>query len=236
MPRTVTGDTRFWNRKARAYAASKIADVPGYEQTLARTINYFRQQHDVLEIGCGTGSSALRLAPFCRHYRATDAASEMIAIAHEKLAHAPDANVQFAVANAAIDERESANRYDRLLAFNVLHLVQDLEATVEACVSALRPGGLFISKTPCLREMHWLLPNVAVPLARLVGMAPHVLNLSENDLLQAMQRQGLAIMSVERHGTRGRDFRPFIVARKPDVTAHGAGNTNVVPLHGAATA
>lgn len=232
--RTVTSDTRFWNRKARAYAASKIADVPGYEQTLARTINYLRQQHDVLEVGCGTGSSALRLAPFCRSYRATDAASEMIAIANEKLARAPDARLQFAVDNAAVGDGESANRYDRVLAFNVLHLVEDLAATIEACASALRPGGLLISKTPCLREMNWLLPNVAVPLARLVGMAPNVLNLGENDLLDAMQQQGLTIISVERHGTRGRDARPFIVARKPDVAARRSGHANVVPLPGAA--
>ena len=28
-------------------------------------------------------------------------------------------------------------------------------------------------------------------------------------------RQGLDIVSVERHGTRGKDFRVFLVARKP---------------------
>jgi hypothetical protein len=31
----------------------------------------------------------------------------------------------------------------------------------------------------------------------------------------AIVRQGLEIESVERHGTRGKDIRVFIVARKP---------------------
>ena len=31
----------------------------------------------------------------------------------------------------------------------------------------------------------------------------------------AMVRQGLEIVSVERHGTRGKDIRVFIAARKP---------------------
>ena len=31
----------------------------------------------------------------------------------------------------------------------------------------------------------------------------------------AFARQGMDIVSVERHGTRGKDFRVFIVARKP---------------------
>ena len=30
-----------------------------------------------------------------------------------------------------------------------------------------------------------------------------------------MARQGLVIEAVERHGTRGKDIRVFIVARKP---------------------
>ena len=31
----------------------------------------------------------------------------------------------------------------------------------------------------------------------------------------AIARQGMDIVSLERHGTRGKDFRAFIVARKP---------------------
>jgi len=34
-------------------------------------------------------------------------------------------------------------------------------------------------------------------------------------LQSAIVRQGLEIVSVERHGTRGKDIRVFIVARKP---------------------
>jgi hypothetical protein len=33
-------------------------------------------------------------------------------------------------------------------------------------------------------------------------------------LQSAIARQGMDIVSVERHGTRGKDFRVFIVARK----------------------
>ena len=34
-------------------------------------------------------------------------------------------------------------------------------------------------------------------------------------LQAAMVRQGLVIEAVERHGTKGKDIRVFIVARKP---------------------
>ena len=31
----------------------------------------------------------------------------------------------------------------------------------------------------------------------------------------ACERQGLEVLAVERHASRGRDVRPFVVARKP---------------------
>ena len=49
---------RFWDRIAPKYAADPIADLAGYEATLQRVQGLLSTQHDVLEIGCGTGSTA----------------------------------------------------------------------------------------------------------------------------------------------------------------------------------
>ncbi len=205
---------RFWDRIARKYAADPIADLPGYERSLARTRDYLDASCHVLEVGCGTGTTALRLAPHCRRYLASDVSAEMIAIANEKLARESHPSLAFAVAD--VDHLFDAvpGRFDRVLAFNVLHLVDDLDDALWACTSRLEPDGLLITKTPCLREMNWLIPNVAVPIAHALGKAPHVLNLGEADLIAAMRRQGLVILGVERHASTGRDYRPWIVARR----------------------
>jgi hypothetical protein len=42
-----------------------------------------------------------------------------------------------------------------------------------------------------------------------------VLCFNANALQSAISRRGLEIVSVERHATRGKDTRPFILARKP---------------------
>ncbi len=63
--------------------------------------------------------------------------------------------------------------------------------------------------------MNPLLPGLAVPLMRLVRLAPPVLVLRAADLAAACERQGLEVLAVERHASRGRDVRPFVVARKP---------------------
>lgn len=204
----------FWDRIARKYAADPIADLAGYEATLQRVQALLSPDHEVLEIGCGTGTTALRLAPFTRCMLATDVSPAMIAIAREKLAARPLPQLHFAVADADAPVPGQAD-CDAVLAFNVLHLVSDLEAAIGAAVQTLRPGGLFISKTPCIAEMNPLVPWLALPLMRAIGKAPHVACFHARALQDAIARQGLDILSVERHGTRGKDMRVFIVARKP---------------------
>lgn len=209
-----TAGVRFWDRMARRYAASAIADSAGYERTLARVSTLLGPEHAVLEIGCGTGASALRLAPRCGRLLATDASPGMIAMARQRWRAQPSAQLSFAVADAEAALQEKAGTYHRVLAFNVLHLVDDLDAVLSAAAHALAPGGLFISKTPCVREMNPLTPRIALPLARLLGAAPPVHAFDEPHLLSRMRANGLEPVIVERHGTRRKDFRAFIVARK----------------------
>ncbi|OGB29036.1 MAG: ubiquinone biosynthesis protein UbiE [Burkholderiales bacterium RIFCSPLOWO2_02_FULL_66_35] len=206
---------RFWDRVARKYASDPIADLAGYEGTLRRVQALLSPDHEVLEIGCGTGSTALRLAAGTRRLVATDVSAEMVAIAREKLAADPLPQLEFRVADADAPVSGPA-AWDAVLAFNLLHLVTDLPQALRSVVDVLKPGGLFISKTPCLSEMNPLIPRLALPLMRALGKAPHVLCFNAAELQAALVQQGLEIVSVERHGTKGRDFRPFIVARKPD--------------------
>ena len=209
---------RFWDRIAVKYAADPIADMAGYEATLRRVQGLLSADQDVLEIGCGTGSTALRLAPFTRRLIATDVSAGMIAIAREKLAAEPVPQLSFDVADTDIAADASVagqGEYDVVLAFNLLHLVADLDRALELAMRALRPGGLLISKTACISELNPLIPTLALPLMRAIGKAPHALCFDADTLRSAITRQGMDIVSVERHGTRGKDFRVFIVARKP---------------------
>ena len=83
-------DARFWDRTSRKYAASAILDRAGYERTLDRTRALLGSGDRVLELGCGTGTTALLLADDVQHYLATDISAGMIAIANEKRAVGPN--------------------------------------------------------------------------------------------------------------------------------------------------
>ncbi len=211
MLRTID-DARFWDGIARKYATTRIKDMPGYERTIERTHHFLRSSDTVLEIGCGTGTTALKLAPFVARIVGSDVSNEMVAIAQEKaIAHGCQ-NAEFTVA-AAESGPGLDGSYDAVLAFNLLHLISDLPSTLASIQRLLKPGGLFISKTPCLSEMNPLI-RVAVPLMRFVGKAPFVSLFAAPALEAEIAGAGFIINERERHGTGRKDARIFIVAGK----------------------
>ena len=208
----VANDARFWDRSARKYAADRIADMTGYERTLERTRHYLKGDETAFEFGCGTGTTALKLAPSVGRIMATDISNEMIAIAREKARAEGRGNVTFEVTRPEAAPWPDGT-FDVAFGFNVVHLVAEREAALRGVHRLLRPGGLFISKTPCLKEMNPLI-RLAIPLMQLVGKAPYVASFSADELQREIAAAGFEIIELARHGSRGKDVRPFVVARR----------------------
>lgn len=205
-------DAMFWDRAARRYAADPISDVAGYERTLERTRALLGPGDRVLELGCGTGSTALRLADRVDSLLATDISAEMIAIANEKGAFASSPHPAFRQATAE-ELAQEGRTFDAVLGFNYLHLVPDLPGTLRHIRVVTKPGGLFISKTPSIGDMNPAI-RIALPVMRLVGKAPHVTVFTSAALRQAVADAGFEIVVQEWHATKGKDWRPFIAARR----------------------
>lgn len=210
---TIESDARFWDRSSRRYAGSAVADPDGYEQTIRCTRLHLQPDARVIELGCGTGTTALRLADAVSSYLATDLSSEMIAIAETKLTASSVENLSFRVA-AAEDLIDQADRFDAVLGFNFLHLVRDLPSTLHSIHRLLKPGGLFISKTPCLGDMRPLLRWLLLPVMRAVRLAPHTSSFGQAGLEQRIVEAGFHIILRETHASTGNDRRPYIVATK----------------------
>lgn len=51
--------TRFWDRMAERYSKRPIADEAAYQKKLLVTREHFEPHMEVLELGCGTGSTAI---------------------------------------------------------------------------------------------------------------------------------------------------------------------------------
>ncbi len=163
---------RFWDKHADGYAKSPIKDMESYERCLEQTRARLGPNDTVLELGCGTGTTALRLAPSVERYVATDVSGRMIEIGRQKAEADPVPSLRFQQAEL-FDEKLEPGQFDAVLAFNLIHLIEDGPAAMRRIHALLRPGGVFVSKTVCLGEQTKLW-KIVIGAARLVGAAPFV--------------------------------------------------------------
>ncbi len=203
----------FWDKAAEKYVKSPIKDVEAYNYTLGRTRSYLKASDRVLELGCGSGSTALLLAPGVSHLTASDISGKMIDFANEKAREEDVPNIDF-VADDLFDETLARGPYDAVLAFNLLHLIEDRDAAVQRIASLLAPQGLFISKTVCTPGKDsplWLRAlRFALPLMQLAGVAPYVNFMSIEQSEALLVSHGFEIIEAGNHPPPSR----YIVARK----------------------
>ncbi len=203
----------FWDKQARGYAKSPIGDMEAYEYTLGRTRSYLKNSDHAMEIGAGTGSTAIKLADAVKQLTVTDISGEMLEIGKERAADAGVHNLSFVRAVAA-DAPEGP--FDVVLAHNLLHLVDNLESDLADIAWRVKPGGLFISKTPCIAEpglgFKFGLLKLAIPVMQLFGKAPFVRHLHIAELEKMIDAAGFDI--IETGNFPVRPPSRYIVARK----------------------
>jgi len=202
--------TRFWDRIADRYARKPVPDEAVYRQKLETTREYLRPDMEVVELGCGTGSTAIAHAPFVKHVRAIDFSARMIEIARAKAAAAGVGNVTFE--RAGVDALEIPDgTVDAVLALSVIHLVEDRQALLDGVRAMLAPGGVFVSSTACLGDtMRWFKPIARV--GRFLGLLPRVAFFTAAELEADLAGAGFRI---EHRWQPGKNKALFIVARKP---------------------
>ncbi|MEP5155339.1 class I SAM-dependent methyltransferase [Planktotalea sp.] len=206
-------EATFWDNISEKYARDPIRDMAAYEYTLERTRSYLKSEDTVLEIGCGTGSTALLLTDNVARYHGTDISDGMIKIARRKVGETSISNLSFE-AHTALDGIYAHDALDAVMAFNLLHLVRDVPATLNAAHAALRPGGLLITKTPCLKSASFKFQVMfkVLPIAQMLGKAPFVQFFTETAYDKMITAAGFDIIESGNHPVNPPNR--YVVARK----------------------
>lgn len=157
---------KFWDKTANSYEKQAIKNKKAYNETLENTKKHLNINDIVFEFGCGTGTIALELADRVQEIYATDISSKMIEIAKRKAEESKIKNVKFA-RSTIFDETIKKESFDVILAFNVLHLLEDPHKVMQRINELLKTGGLFISGTVCLAEKNKFWSIVAFILGKL---------------------------------------------------------------------
>ena len=205
----------FWDRLADRYAAQPIADEAAYQTKLAVTRRYFRPDSEVLEFGCGTGSTAIAHAPFVGHITAIDFSPRMVAIACDKAETAGVGNVRFERADIGGFPAHDA-AYDVVMGHSILHLLADPRDAMARVFRMLKPGGVFVSSTACLGDTAMAVIKYLAPIGRPLGLLPQLSVMTTDKLVADLTATGF---TIDHQWSPGRGKAVFIVARKPGPVA-----------------
>jgi len=201
----------FWDKIAERYAKQPVADEASYQKKLEYTQKLFRPDMEVLELGCGTGSTAITHAPFVRHIRAVDISPEMLRIAKSKADEKGITNIDFECAPIEGFKAPDAS-VDMVMMHSILHLLEDKEVAIAKVFNMLRPGGWFVSSTSCMSGAMWFLKPV-VAIMCFFGKAPKVVQFfSTSQLLDAIRAAGF---EIDYQWQPSKTKAMFIVAKKP---------------------
>ena len=175
---------KFWDKIAESYSKQTIADEAAYQKKLQVTQKYFKPDMEVLEFGCGTGSTAIAHAPYVKHIQAIDFSSKMIEIARSKAIANKIENVIFE--RLTIDELSVGDStFDVVLGLNVLHLLKNKEEVIAKVYKMLKPGGVFVTSTVCLGDtMKWF--KIVAPIGIFLGLIPMVAVFTTKELLDSL--------------------------------------------------
>lgn len=199
----------FWNNLAEEYAAKPVELPEAFDRKTEITRALIGPDTVVLDVGCGTGSFLLRLAPHAGELHGVDFSSEMIRIARDK-AQGVD-HLTFHV--CPLDEMPfEEGAFDVVCAYSILHLVEDREAALETLFRLVKPGGHLVHSTVCLGES-WVPMGAIVSVMRFFGKAPFVGDFSKADLDADMRSVGF--VDIAHHDVGQKKRTAFGTARRP---------------------
>ena len=160
---------------------------------------------EVLEFGCGTGSTAIVHAPYVKHVEAIDISSKMIEIAQGKADAKNIENVTFQ--RSTIDEFSVPDQtFDAVLGFSTLHLLENKGEVIVRVHKMLRPGGIFVTSTACIRDM-WFFNSffkIVAPIGKFLGLLPLLKVFTTRELKDRLIDAGFEIYYQGRPGKNKR--------------------------------
>lgn len=201
--------SKFWDKVAERYSKKPIADEDSYRKKLTVTREYLRPDMEVLEFGCGTGSTAITHAPYVKHIRAIDISSKMLEIAQAKADASNVKNVIFE--RSAIDEFSAPDQtFDAVLGLSILHLLANKEEVISKVHKMLKPGGIFVTSTACIGDTMKFFKIIA-PIGKFLGLMPLVKVFTTKELEDSLTDAGF---EIDHQWQPAKGKAVFIVAKK----------------------
>jgi 2-polyprenyl-3-methyl-5-hydroxy-6-metoxy-1,4-benzoquinol methylase len=192
---------KFWDKQAGNYAKDQQNIRLTDNKDFITTLKYLNIDDTVLDYGCAIGIISNAIADKVKEIHAIDISSKMIEIAKRKAGERHIDNVHYAQATI-FDERYQKESFNVILAFRILHMLEDIQDIMRRIHELLKPGGTFISVSACMGDKKALL-SILVFLASKMKIVPQHINMFKLPELQGIITGGaFQIIEYERMDDR----------------------------------
>ena len=167
------------------------------QQVLGRVVEIANPQADwrVLDIGTGTGHTALALAPHVREVIGLDLTEEMLVEAR-KLANEQDVtNVSFQIADVHQLPRELDESFDLVTCRRAAHHFSDIDRALTEMVRTLRSGGMLLIDDRSAPEDDWV--DETMHRLDCLHDESHVRQYRASRWIELLENAGLSVEIVE---------------------------------------
>jgi ubiquinone/menaquinone biosynthesis C-methylase UbiE len=206
----------FWDKQAKRFDDSQKQFEPASQELITRTKEYLNANDNVLDFGCATGTKTLELADGIKQIHGLDFSAEMISEATNKKNKVNVTNVSFSQGTIFNNDLKKAS-FDKIIAYSIIHLLEDSEKVIQRIHELLKPGGLLISETACFKDkmdFKTRLEFTTYRFMKRLGIFPLHLNMfTTSDIEQLIYRQNFKIIKAEILFFNGMTIS-FIVAEK----------------------
>lgn len=183
-------------------------DEPINLKIIEKTKKLINSSNTVLDFGCGSGTAAIAIANSVKKNIGIDISSKMIELAEGKAEENKVRNIDFEQATI-FDEKFKTESFEVILCFYLLHLLKDTPRVMQRINDLLKPGGLIISATPCIKGTYF--SYLLSPFSKF-GLIPPIKTFNVYELEKLMTDEDFDIVRVECLHKSGQQY--FVVAKK----------------------
>ena len=187
------------NKAEKFFDRVSSKSKPEPNQTALKIIEsskvFLEKDNYILDFGCGSGAITNKLFKAVKAIEAIDISSGMLDFAKRQADENSIGNINY-IQTSIFDERFKDESFDVILAFNVLHYIEDMQSLIKRINSLLKPNGIFISSTACLKEkkngirfLMWVLNTMKI--------VPKTLFYRKSDLENLITKGGFNIIKSE---------------------------------------
>ena len=202
---------KFWDKQAKDYSDDQQKTDLSKNKDFITTLKYLNTDHVVLDYGCATGIVSNAIADKVNEIHGIDISSKMIEIANRTAGERNINNINYVQATI-YDERFQKESFNVILAFRILHMLENPQTVVRRINELLIPGGVFISVSACLGDTNALLSILLSLVSKLRIIPLHINKFKLTELQGIITGENFQILEYEKMDDRLPHY--CIVARK----------------------